>query len=167
MILYLVRHAAALPVGGAISHDSERPLSPAGLADAARLGHLLLTIDPAVGVVLTSPLRRAVQTAQEIARSVRPGSAARMTEHLAPGFRPRALREELATLPPGEHAVLVGHEPDMSLFLGELCEAGHRPSLAFPPAAIAAVEMPGQDRSDARLRWLVHPDLLGRLVPAP
>lgn len=166
MIIYIVRHAHALPVGGAITHDSERPLSPEGLADAARLGRLLLLADPAVGTVLTSPLRRAVQTAQEITRSI--GSPPpRITENLSPGFRARALRDELAGLPAGEHVVLVGHEPDVSLFLGDLCEAGHRPSVAFPPATAAAVEIPGHDRSEARVRWLMHPDLLARLLPAP
>jgi phosphohistidine phosphatase len=167
MILYLVRHAHAMPVGGGITHDNDRKLSSEGLLDAARLGKLFLVTDPGIGQVLTSPLLRAVQTGQEIARALRSGLTLRTSENLSPGFRSRALREELSALPDGANCVLVGHEPDMSMFLGDLCEAGHRPSIAFPPSAIAAVEMPGQDRSEARVRWLLHPELLALLFPTP
>jgi phosphohistidine phosphatase len=167
MILYLVRHARAMPIGGGVAHDRDRKLSPEGLLEAARLGKLFLTMDPGIGHVLTSPLLRAVQTGQEISRALRSGLEFRTTENLSPGLRPRALREELSALPGGANCVLVGHEPDMSMFLGDLCEAGHRPSIAFPPAAIAAVEMPGNDQTEARVRWLLHPELLALLFPTP
>ena len=167
MTVYVIRHAHAMPGGSGAVRDIDRKLSPAGLLEAARLGRFLFMVDPAIGTVLTSPVLRAVETAQEIARALRPGLVAQATENLAPGFRARALRDEIGTHAHAGNVALVGHEPDMSLFLGDLCEAGHRPSVAFPPAAIAAVELPGEDRTEARVRWLLHPDLLALLVPTP
>jgi len=66
MKLYLVRHADALPVGGKIDRDAERPLSQTGLQEAALAGQALALLEPALDAVLVSPLLRARQTGERL-----------------------------------------------------------------------------------------------------
>lgn len=165
MHLYLVRHADAVPAGGAITSDADRPLSERGVEEASLAGRVLGVLDPAVRLVLTSPLTRAVETGELIAAGLPSAPERRVTQALAPGFRPEELLEEILPLGIGFHCIVVGHQPDMSQFLARLITGGARTSVAFSPGSIASlVVTPMGDRADAQLRWLLSPQLAGALA---
>src|SRR5258705_10504492 len=88
MRLFLVRHAEAAPG----EPDELRPLTPAGRAVARDLGERLATEH--VEAVVSSPLLRARETAEQIARaaSLTPEADAR----LAPGAPPEDLKAAIA-----------------------------------------------------------------------
>ena len=68
---------AGAPVGEqGIAVDEDRPLSEDGLRQARSLGQGLKRLGISVNQVLTSPLRRAVQTAEELARVLQVSSSA-------------------------------------------------------------------------------------------
>ncbi len=129
MRLVLVRHAEA----ASGEPDELRPLTPVGRAQARRLADELAPTKP--DAVLTSPLLRARQTAETIAKAA--GIAAEPTPGLAPGATSDAVL--LATAGRGETVVCVGHQPDCGLIAAEL--AGGQPP-PFPPAGIAVIELP-------------------------
>ena len=127
MRLILVRHAHSDPG----EPDELRPLSERGREQARALAERLAPERP--GLVLSSPLLRARETAAAIAKAA--GAELRVDERLAPGAAAGDLLA--AAEAAGENVVAVGHQPDCSeiaLALG----AGERD---FPPAGFAAIEV--------------------------
>lgn len=118
MELYIIRHAIAQPLGRKNDFtDEKRALTAEGrdrIRDAARgLRKLGVELD----LILTSPLLRAVETAEVVATVF--GISRKeieQTGNLAPGSSPAGLLAELKNRTGVESVALVGHQPD----LGEL-----------------------------------------------
>jgi phosphohistidine phosphatase len=165
VILYLIRHGEALPSGGSILSDADRPLSGRGEEDARMLGRLLSRTAPAISAILSSPLLRAQQTSGLIREALAGVPAVTVSEHLAPGFRSRTLYEEL--LRNGESAtiVCVGHQPDIGNFIAYLIDVPPHGAVAMPAGAIARVAVGGGNPpEDSQLEWLLTPALLRGLT---
>ena len=131
MRLYLVRHAKAEQG----DPDELRRLTPDGLAAARDLGRRLAEDGVEPDAVLTSPLLRARETAEEIARAT--GSEAEPLELLRPGATATEVTQAVAGR--GETVVVVGHQPDCSRIAAALT-GGEEPP--FAPGAMLAIELP-------------------------
>jgi phosphohistidine phosphatase len=127
MRLFLVRHAEAAPG----EPDALRPLTPAGQAAARKLGEQLAAERP--DAVLCSPLLRARETAEQIARAA--SVAVEVDERLAPGANVDGVRAAVSGH--GETVVAVGHQPDCSEILLDLTEK----SRPFAPGDVVVVEL--------------------------
>ena len=127
MRLFLVRHAEAAPG----EPDELRPLTPAGRAAARDLGERLASEHPAA--VVSSPLLRARETAEQIARAAGPTPEA--DDRLAPGATPEDLRAVVADR--GDPVVAVGHQPDCSAIF--LVLTGDE--VEFAPGAVREVQL--------------------------
>jgi phosphohistidine phosphatase len=104
MLIYFLRHGDA--VQSSSLHDSERPLS------ASTVGECVQTLNLHPDVIISSPLIRAVQTAEAVRRSANVAQI-QMSEYLIPGTRKEQLIEQLNQI--GRNSVLlVGHEPHLS-----------------------------------------------------
>jgi phosphohistidine phosphatase len=130
MRVYLVRHAEA----ASGEPDELRALTPAGRAAARDLGVRLAADGARPAVVLSSPLLRARETAQELAREL--GCTAEADERLAPGATAETVRAAVSDR--GDEVVVVGHQPDCSRIAAEL---GGGPEPAFPPAGLVVLEL--------------------------
>ena len=126
MRLILVRHAEAAPG----DPDELRPLTAAGQDAARALGERLA--GERIDVILTSPLLRARQTAEAIARSTH--APVEVDQRLAPGATAATTKEAVEGR--GETVVTVGHQPDCSEIVLELTGREQR----FAPAGFAEVE---------------------------
>jgi phosphohistidine phosphatase len=104
MRLFLVRHAEAAPG----DPDELRPLTAAGRVVARDLGERLAPEHP--DAVVSSPLLRARETAEQIARAA--GLTAEADDRLAPGATAEDLQAAVAER--GDTVVAVGHQPDCS-----------------------------------------------------
>ena len=127
MRLFVVRHAEAAPG----DPDELRPLTDAGRAAARALGDRLADHEP--DAVLSSPLLRARETADAIARAA--GLVAEPDERLAPGADADTVREAVAGR--GDTVVMVGHQPDCSEIVLALSGEG----VSFEPGAVHEVEL--------------------------
>ena len=130
MIVYLVRHADAAPG----RPDELRPLTAHGKTQSRELGSRLAADGIRGAPVLTSPLLRARETAEEIARAI--GSTVIPDERLAPGATADDLRA--AVEGQGERVVVVGHQPDCGRIAAELTGGPEPP---FPKAGMVAIEL--------------------------
>jgi phosphohistidine phosphatase len=128
--LVIVRHAEA----ASGEPDELRPLTPEGREAARALAQRLAGEGIRPDAVLTSPLLRARETAQELARPV--GLEAEPDERLAPGATAEAVRA--AAEERGETVIVVGHQPDCSRIAAAL-GGGEEP--AFPPGGMHAIEL--------------------------
>jgi phosphohistidine phosphatase len=125
--LFVVRHAEAAPG----EPDALRPLTEQGRATARALGERFAAERP--DAVLCSPLLRARETAEQIARAT--GLTAEPDERLAPGATADGVRAAIRER--GDTVVVVGHQPDCSELV--LVFAGYEPS--FPPGGVAEVAL--------------------------
>ena len=130
MQLYLVRHADATPG----DPDELRPLSDEGREQARELGERMRDDGVLPDVVLTSPLLRARETGDALARAT--GAISEADERLAPGATAETLREAISGR--GEHVVVVGHQPDCGRIAATL-SGEEEPR--FPPAGMAVIEL--------------------------
>lgn len=164
MILYLIRHGEALPVGGHITRDADRPLSERGKMDAATLGKVLARIDPGITTMLCSPLTRAVQTGELCAAAFAPPVPVKPTDALLPGIRFDSLLQELAIAGREGRIAVIGHQPDLSNFMSYLV-ADAATEIAMPPGAIARLTVhPTSTHPEAVLNWLLTPELVQILL---
>jgi phosphohistidine phosphatase len=125
--VFIVRHAEAKPG----EPDDLRPLTDAGRATARALAERLAAEHPAA--VLSSPLLRARETAEPIAKAA--GVETRPHERLGPGAAVEDVRAAVAGL--AGPVVIVGHQPDC----GEILFALTGREQAFPPGGVAEVEL--------------------------
>src|SRR6476620_3513572 len=128
--LVIVRHAEA----ASGEPDELRPLTPEGRETARALGQRLAEEGLVPDAVLTSPLLRARETAQELARPA--GLQPEPDERLAPGATAEAVRA--AAEERGETIVVVGHQPDCSQIAAALTVG---PEPAFPPGGMVAIDL--------------------------
>jgi phosphohistidine phosphatase SixA len=129
--LYLVRHAEAAPG----EPDELRPLTPQGRRTAQELGRRLRDETGGVDAVLSSPLLRARETAEAIARELE--LEPEPVELLAPGASEADVLAAVAGR--GETVVAVCHQPDCGKVAAALA-GGEEPP--FPPGGVARLDLP-------------------------
>ena len=130
MRLYLVRHAEAAPG----EPDELRSLTPEGRRQARHLAERLAESDPRPAAVLCSPLLRARETADALARPL--GLEPEADERLAPGATAEDVRAAVAGR--GDAVVVVAHQPDCGRIAATLT-GGAEP--AFPPGGLFELEL--------------------------
>lgn len=119
MQVFLIRHAEAVDETLAL-RDPHRHLTETGRGQARAIGDRLRWHDCLPTHIWSSPLVRAVQTAELVASHLQSELAVHVVPALAPDENPRAVVAELAALPAGSVAVVVGHEPGLSALGGLL-----------------------------------------------
>ena len=145
--------------------DRARPLTPRGEAKTRAAAKGLVRILPAAIMLWTSPLVRAVRTADILGRAL-DGAPARSVAALASGGSQRALLEQLAAAAadaPLGTIVLVGHEPDLGRLAGSLLfdSPGALPLKKAGACALSFDGAPQKQRGD--LDWFLSPRLLRAL----
>jgi phosphohistidine phosphatase len=162
MDLWLLRHAAAearAPSG----RDQDRELTEEGLERARAVARGLAVLEPGILRVVTSPYRRARQTAEPVAEALRLSAKLSESRALEPDRSPEEILTELEAEDCGS-ALLVGHEPHLGALLGRLVTGvGSAVEIPLKKAAVARVEWEG---GVGTLRALLPARVLERLARA-
>ena len=165
MNLYLARHGEAIATGGSIVRDADRPLTVRGEEDAVLMGRILAQICPSLEMVITSPLIRAVRTGEIMGNEITTHPIFTVSNHLAPGFRPKSLYDELVMLSGDGDVLAVGHQPDLSGFIAYLISGSASAVVAMAPCAVARLTVQTtKSRPDAALEWLLTPQVAKSLT---
>ena len=130
--LYLIRHGFAEERGPAWPDDNKRPLTDHGISRLRRAGRALARLGLTPDVVLTSPLVRARQTAEIVARELGLASTALHFRDNLYNASASTLARELHQRPAGALVLLVAHNPGISALARQWSEEKDR--LPFPPA---------------------------------
>lgn len=164
MNVYIVRHGDARAIGGEITTDSERPLSPRGEDDIRLMGQVLARTEAATPLMVSSPLLRARSTATLLGALYASPPVPQLWDELAPGVRFASVVSRLQAAG-ASSVVLVGHQPDMTHLIAFLI-ADAATEIVMPPGAMASLVLPhGAGAGAARLQWLLTPDLVRSLTP--
>ena len=156
--LYLVRHAIAEEAAEGMK-DADRRLTEDGSRRMLRAVRGLRRIEVVPDRILSSPLRRATETAAILARVLAPGLEVEIEASLAPGREPAEIVRRLASARPGVAIALVGHQPGMGRLASFLLTGSPETlPLAFKKGSVAAVHLPaGRSPGNAELEWLLTP----------
>lgn len=157
MILYFLRHGLAEEREGWEAQDDQRPLTEKGKNQLERQARKLADLGLDVDLIVTSPLARASQTAEIVARRLRLNEKLVEDERLAPGFNLVRLQLVLADHPHSEQILLIGHEPDFSETISDLIGGGQ---LIFKKGGLARVDIYLRDPLQGELVWLAPPKIL-------
>jgi len=161
VILYFLRHGPAGDRETWQGSDFDRPLTPDGRKRIAREAQSLRELKLVLDVIVTSPLVRARQTAEIVAKELRLHDALVEDERVDTEFS----LERLARLLDDHHDVdaimLVGHEPSMSEVISLLIGGA---DLDLKKGSVAAVDVRGGSPLTGRLIWLASPKLLAHGV---
>jgi phosphohistidine phosphatase len=156
MRLYIMRHGPAedsAPSG----RDYDRPLSEAGRARTTAVARELERLGERPQRIFSSPLVRARQTADIVARVL--GCAIEIRDELAPSeAAPDILRE--VNGPSLERILLVGHAPDVSILTAELIGRRGQPP-GFEPAMIVAIDIAADRTTES---FVIRPSALSSLA---
>ncbi|HTQ68986.1 MAG TPA: phosphohistidine phosphatase SixA [Solirubrobacteraceae bacterium] len=139
--LWLLRHAEAEPHGS--REDSARRLTARGEEQARAAGAALRALDAGFEAIFYSPKARAQQTAELALESFDRDTRerARVYEPLASGFDAAAALELSTMLSADGRLLLVGHEPDLSIVVGQL--TGGRVDMKKGGVAVVRLEGAG------------------------
>lgn len=154
MILFFVRHGRAVRESSA--GDRGRELADTGIAALQAAAPLWRRLNLRPDVVISSPLVRALQSAELLVEGLGLREGAVVDERLEPGAGWGDLARAMAAFPDARRVAFVGHEPDFSTAV-ELLTGG---SVRLRAGGIACVEFPGIPEPGAgELAWLLDPDL--------
>lgn len=154
MRITLIRHGEA---GEDASRDEERSLTKAGRAEVRRVGEGLERAGVHFGAVVTSPLVRAVQTAEISAAAVGYRGRVVVSDKLIPDAFPAGVMSLLATLGNAgtKSIALVAHEPVLSRVAAMLLQIGRFPALR--KAEAIRIRLPGGAEHPGTFRWRIDP----------
>ena len=163
MQIILFRHG---PAGSRNSerwpNDALRPLTVRGRERTRRAARGLGTLLARQPVILTSPFKRAKQTADLLAEELLVSSPV-AEPALEPGASQRALLQKLAKTKSDECVVLVGHEPDLGALAGRLL-TGSAAVLPLKKAGACSIHFVGAlEPAAGKLDWFLTPRVLRRV----
>lgn len=168
MKLYILRHGEAAEHGDPkFKNDADRPLTMKGIQRTKLLAHTLRQLAISFDVIVTSPLRRARETAEIVERGLRLHGRLEFAQHLAPTGDMEKLVTQLNALRPAPRSVLlVGHEPYLSSLISLLGTGGSNLSLTMKKGALCRLEVEHlRCGRCASLEWLLPPRVIGPKRP--
>jgi phosphohistidine phosphatase len=164
MDIYFLRHASANhydPVG----NDDKRPIDKTGEQQSHDVGRALAALDFELDAIISSPLTRALQTAEIVAAEL--GHKDKIITD--PALRPEASYEQfedLLTRYGRKKAILVvGHNPSMTEFLIRMLSGTDAAAfIDFKKGAVAKVEK--DESGPAVLKWCITPKIIRAIQKA-
>ena len=153
MQLYFLRHGEA-DWPGWTKPDDERPLTDFGKKETRQVAKFLSRLKVKPDLIVTSPLPRALQTAEAAAEHLKAKLC--QDEALEPGFG----ISELSTVLKRHRSkvlMLVGHEPDFSSVISALTGG----FIKMSKAGVALIDI-DPETEKGRLLWLFPPKFARR-----
>lgn len=156
MILYFLRHGQAGRYA-ASADDEGRQLTDDGVAALRAAAPIWGRLNLRPAVVISSPLPRAVRTAELFLEGIGLSDPMTVDDRLRPGASWGDLARAMAAHPDARRVLFVGHEPDLSSAISLLTGAG---AVRLRQGGLACVEFPGvPEPGSGELAWLLDPDL--------
>jgi phosphohistidine phosphatase len=164
MELYILRHGEAGKRLSSRDKDFDRSLTSAGQKEVEDVSTSLKNLGVMFDYVITSPLRRAHQTAATVSKILRVAKKIETWNELKPEGNRLEMYKKLSQLKEGSTILVVGHEPYLSQMLGDLIFDNYRNGdgrLIIKKSGLARIRITSSTpKMKGELRWLLSPKLL-------
>ena len=154
MYLYLMRHASAGLRRENPLLDEKRSLITEGKEQCMLMARTLSALKVQVDVIVSSPLKRALQTAQFVGTELGYDAKVEISPALAPDADFADFQEMLARYSDLDGVLAVGHNPSIFQFLGRLISSHGTAAIRMRKGSVARVAL---DRHPPLLQWLIDP----------
>ncbi len=145
-----------------VEEDSKRPLTTEGRIEMQKIGKSLKAVGLQASRVITSPLRRARETAEITAKILKIPILEEWDE-LKPDGSKAALYRKLARNEQNSGLILVGHEPYLSSMIGQIIGTTDA-RIVLRKGGLAKVRITSfTPRVSGELRWLLTPKIITRM----
>lgn len=159
MDIYFLRHASAGDKKAPTpQEDEKRPLDGKGIEQSKQMGKLLATLSIEPDAIISSPLTRAVQTAELVAEQLKGQPSVTLDDALRPDTSYEQFQDLLRHYERRKSIIVAGHNPNESEFLSYLISGGTtKESVELKKGAVAKVDyLAGR----GTLVWCITPKLL-------
>jgi phosphohistidine phosphatase len=173
MDLFILRHGEAgkrLAVG---NRDSKRPLTITGTKDIADIAKSLKNLNIKFDLIVTSPLKRAHQTATIVAKTFTMEDKVEDWNELRPeGKRSDLYQKVSSRFKQGSSILMVGHEPFLSELISDVICRGNGDEkkviasrhIILKKAGLARIKIASfAPKMQGELRWLLTPRHLKKI----
>jgi len=157
MIVYFLRHASAGESVPDPHKDKRRGLDKEGTEQCRYVGRILAALETQVDVVISSPLKRATQTAALVGNEIGYEGKLHIEPALLPEGHYNAFREMLQRHHKLEAVMVVGHNPSLTTFLSlAISRRGVEEAVDLKKGAVARVAV---SNKNAILQWCITPKI--------
>ena len=156
MIVYVMRHAEAVE-GSTTLHDGWRYLTESGRVAAKKVAASIARPGPKPRLTITSPLTRAVQTAEIMAEKACRKNVVVASGLLLPGADILDLIAYIKTCKDAKRVLLVGHEPQLGSVIASLLGRTEGSISLKKGACVALIVDPVTDGKPASFLWYLIP----------
>lgn len=164
MIIYFVRHASAGERVMNPKKDEKRPLDADGIEQCGYVGRALAAMNVQPEVIISSPLKRATQTASLIGNELGYEGKLQLEAAMKPEASFADFRRMLEKYARQEAIMVVGHNPSITEFLARIItKSGSEALLEFKKGAVARAETV---RHSAQLNWFLTPKMARNIQTA-
>jgi len=154
MILFLMRHANAGTIRDNPVLDAKRGLIKEGKEQCMLMALVLCALKAPIYVIFSSPLKRAMQTAQFVGTELGYDAKVEISPALGLNGSYADFQKLLAKYADREGILVVGHNPNIFQFLGRLITGNGGAAVRMRKASIARVDM---NQHPPRLQLLMDP----------
>jgi phosphohistidine phosphatase len=156
MVVYVMRHAEAIEESETLQ-DEWRYLTEEGRSAAGKMSSAIAKIGPKPRLTLTSPLTRAVQTAEIIAEKACRKNVIIASALLLPGSDINELISYIKDGTDAKRVLLVGHEPQLGSLVSTLLGRDNA-TISLKKGACVALELdPKKSDKPAGFLWYLAP----------
>lgn len=167
MNLFILRHASAGTRRANPLLDVKRPLDKDGKKHSLYLAYVLNAMKVSFDLIVSSPLKRSLQTAQLVATETGYEQNVLISNALSPLATFTQFQRLLRECEAHENVLVVGHNPNITAFLGYLIApsipAPDNPDNARVRLRKGSLARLNLQRGPATLQWLIDPRIVRSL----
>ena len=161
MIVYFLRHASAGQHKLSPKQDEKRPIDKVGEQQSRDVGRALAALGVEVDAVISSPLTRALQTAELVGKEFGHGDKIVISDAMRPEASYDQFHDLLTQYAKSKAIMVVGHNPSITAFLLHLLTGSEkRQCIDFKKGAVAKVTV---EKGNSELSWMLTPKMASKL----
>ncbi len=154
MNLYLMRHANAGVPRESPKLDAKRGLIKEGKEQCMLMGRMLGALKVQPDAIVSSPLKRSMQTAQFVGNELGFEGKVEISTALTPDATFAEFQKLLEKYADRQDVLVVGHNPSLFQFAGRLITGNGAAGVRMRKASVARIDM---EKHPPLLQWLIDP----------
>jgi phosphohistidine phosphatase len=154
MNLYIMRHANAGVPRESAKVDAKRGLIAEGKEQCMVMGRLLGALKVQPEVIVSSPLKRALQTAQFVGNELGYDGKVEVSTALDLSATYADFQKLLSKYADRQDVLVVGHNPNLFQFVGRLITGNGGAGVRMRKGSVARIDM---EKHPPMLQWLIDP----------